>query len=130
MKRLERFSHDDPREWLNRARSNLVQARNEKADVYLEDLCFQAQQAAEKAIKAVLIARSIDFPYVHNLEHLLSLLETDGLAIPDAIRRAGELTKYATVTRYPGGIRPVTEPEYALALELAEAVVGWAERNV
>ncbi len=29
--------------------------------VYLEDLCFDAQQAAEKAIKAVLIARSIPF---------------------------------------------------------------------
>ena len=24
----ERFAHDDPREWLNRARSNLAQARH------------------------------------------------------------------------------------------------------
>lgn len=38
----ERFPPDDPREWLNRARSNLVQARKELAGVYLEDLCFQA----------------------------------------------------------------------------------------
>jgi HEPN domain-containing protein len=32
--------------------------------VYLEDLCFLAQQAAEKAIKAVLIKRGVAFPYV------------------------------------------------------------------
>ena len=58
---------DDPVEWLNRARSNLARA---KADiriphVYLEDLCFDAQQAAEKAIKAVLLNLRVRFPYHH-----------------------------------------------------------------
>jgi HEPN domain-containing protein len=53
----ERLSPDEPREWLNRARSNLAKARNtpQVFEIYLEDLCFDAQQAAEKAIKAVLI---------------------------------------------------------------------------
>jgi len=48
---------DDPHEWLRRARSNLARAQADirLAGVYLEDLCFDAQQAAEKAIKAVLI---------------------------------------------------------------------------
>lgn len=48
----ERFPPDDPREWLNRARSNLAKAKGAYAihEVYLEDLCFDAQQAAEKAI--------------------------------------------------------------------------------
>jgi HEPN domain-containing protein len=49
----ERHPPEDPREWLNRARSNLVLARSWSAEVYLEDLCFHAQQAAEKAIKAL-----------------------------------------------------------------------------
>jgi HEPN domain-containing protein len=53
-----RWPPDDPREWLNRARSNLNRARAELAEVYFEDLCFDAQQAAEKAIKAVLIRRA------------------------------------------------------------------------
>jgi hypothetical protein len=53
----ERRPPDDPREWINRARSNLVRAQTTLPGVYLEDLCFDAQQAAEKAIKAVLIAR-------------------------------------------------------------------------
>ena len=52
---LKRLPPNDPREWLNRANSNLVAARNTDPDVYLEDLCFDAQQAAEKAIKGVFI---------------------------------------------------------------------------
>ena len=47
----ERRPPDDPREWLNRARSNLALAKSLVPEAYLEDLCFEAQQAAEKAIK-------------------------------------------------------------------------------
>jgi HEPN domain-containing protein len=46
---------EDAREWINRARSDLALARAKPEGVYLEDLCFHAQQAAEKAIKALLI---------------------------------------------------------------------------
>ena len=65
----ERRAPDDPREWLNRAKSNLARAKvgNDTPDVYLEDLCFDAQQAAEKAIKAVLLHRNVSFPYIHDL---------------------------------------------------------------
>ncbi len=59
----ERFPPDDPREWLNRASSNLAQAKADHPDVYLEDLCFNAQQAAEKSIKALLLHHGIRFPY-------------------------------------------------------------------
>ena len=69
----ERFPPDDPREWLNRARSNLAKAKTRIVDVYWEDLCFDAQQAAEKAIKAVLIHHGVEFPYVHDLNRLLAL---------------------------------------------------------
>lgn len=65
----------NPREWMNRARSNLAIAKNRIPDVYLEDLCFDAQQAAEKAIKAVFVARGIEFPFIHDLTRLLAILE-------------------------------------------------------
>jgi HEPN domain-containing protein len=57
----KRFPPEDPREWLNRARSNLVRARTKREGVYLEDLCFDAQQAAKKAIKAILIKHDVKF---------------------------------------------------------------------
>ena len=44
MRPPERYPPDDPQEWLNRARSNLALAETRAAGVYLEDLCFEAQQ--------------------------------------------------------------------------------------
>jgi len=130
MKPPERFPPDDPREWVNRARSNLALAKSRIPEAYLEDLCFEAQQAAEKAIKAVMIKRNIEFPYVHDLARLLSLLEEEGEEIPEVVRKAEELTRYALVTRYPGIARPVSEQEYAEAVAIAEAVVRWAEERI
>ncbi|HEY7491329.1 MAG TPA: HEPN domain-containing protein [Candidatus Tectomicrobia bacterium] len=126
---LERFWPDDPREWLNRARSNLARAKAKLSGVYLEDLCFDAQQAAEKAIKALLIERGVVFPYVHDLARLVTLLEAAGQEIPEVVRRAEELTRYAVVTRYPGLAEPVTEEHYREAVTIAEAVVRWAEEQ-
>jgi HEPN domain-containing protein len=79
---------DDAGEWLRRAWSSLARARADARlpDVYLEDLCFDAQQAAERAIKAVFVARGTGFPYVHDLVALLTLLEQAGLAIPGEVR--------------------------------------------
>lgn len=61
-----------PEEWLRRAKSNLAIARQATFDdVYWEDLCFETQQAAEKALKAVLLrSRSIQFRFVHDLAEL------------------------------------------------------------
>ena len=130
MKLPERFPPDDPREWLNRARGNLAKAGVPVPGGYLEDLCFDAQQASEKAIKALLIARQIDFPYTHDLSHLLTILEAHGESIPDAIRQAEELTRYASHTRYPGFAEPVSESEYQEAIAIAETIVRWAENRL
>ena len=124
--RVERFSPDDPREWLNRARSNLAKARSgfEIPEVYLDDLCFDAQQAAEKAIKAVLIQLGVRFPYIYDLAQLLALVEEAGRVLPLPIRQAAGLSEYAVAGRYPGPSEPVTTQEYHEAMALAEAVVS------
>jgi HEPN domain-containing protein len=124
---LERRPPDDPREWLNRARSNLVQAQAILPGVYLEDLCFNAQQAAEKAIKAVLIARGVDVPLIHDLARLLTLLDQE---IPPDIAAAARLTRFAAVTRYPGVAEPVTIEEHQRAVAIAAAVVRWADGRI
>jgi len=95
----KRYPPEDPREWLNRARSNLALAKAKRKGVYLEDLCFDAQQAAEKAIKAFLIKLDVDFPYAHDLAELLTLLEKSGQKIPASVRQAQGLSRYAVFTR-------------------------------
>ncbi len=126
----ERFPPDDPRECLNRARSNLILCHRNLNGIYLEDLYFDAQQAAEKAIKAVLIARDVAFPYVHDLTRLLSLVEESGEPVPSTVAAAARLTRYAIETRYPGAADAVTAEDYERAVATAEAVMRWAEERV
>jgi len=126
----ERLPPDDPHEWLNRARSNLAQSKLRAPEVYLEDLCFNAQQAAEKAIKALLIKLGIRFPYTHDMTELLTLLEQAEQIIPEEIKRAGALSDYAVESRYPGLAEPVTEEEYQETVNTAEQVVHWVERII
>lgn len=118
-----------PEEWLRRARSNLARARagRQQAEVLYEDLCFDAQQAAEKAIKALLVHRSVPFPKTHALADLLTLVADSGIAVPEELRAAGILTDYAVEARYPGVYEDVTEEDHAEAVRLAEQVVAWAE---
>lgn len=112
---------------MNRAKSNLARARLRVPQAYLEDLCFDAQQAAEKALKAVMMSRGIDFPYTHDIARLLAVLQVDGMTLPESMLSAARLTTYAVQARYPGLDEPVEEPEYLEAVEVAEAVVRWAE---
>ena len=126
----KRYPPDDPREWLNRARSNLARAKAKRKGVYLEDLCFDAQQAAEKAIKALLIKLDVNFPYVHDLAELLTLVEKAGQAVPEPIKRAEELSRFAVFTRYPGIGPSIKEKEYRETVEIAARVVKWAENII
>ena len=105
-------------------------AKNRVPGAYLEDLCFQAQQAAEKAIKSMMIMRDIDFPYVHDLTRLLVIFESSGEHVPGRVRLAANLTRYAVATRYSGIEHPVSEQQYTEAIESAEAVVQWAEERL
>ena len=75
-------------------------------------LCFQAQQAAEKAIKAVYISKKVAFPYIHDISHLLAALEKENVIIPNDIKTASTLTLYAAQTRYPGLEGPVSDEKY------------------
>lgn len=115
---------------MNRARSNLARAKAKIPDAYLEAFCFDAQQAAEKAITAMLLKKNLTFPYVHDLARLFTLLEGSGEEIPEEVRQAENLTRYAVVTRYPGLAEPVTETHYQEAVANAEAVISWAEKMI
>jgi len=118
-------------EWLKRATSNLERARQPKPPaVYWEDLCFDAQQAAEKALKALFIWHGKKFPFSHDIGELLDDAEAFLPSIPQAVQEAKQLSDYAVATRYPSWGTPVSEAEYRHALTQAEAVVAWVSLTV
>ena len=117
-----------PLDWLRRAKSNLVRAKQPKPEEVLwEDLCFDTKQAAKKAIKAVLVSKGISFRFVHDITEFLALLENHGFILPEEIKASAELTDYAVESRYPGPFEPITEEEFKGALSIAEAVLTWAD---
>jgi len=120
-----------PRDWLTRAKSNLIRSKQPKPEEVLwEDLCFDTQQAVEKALKAVLLARGISFRFVHDIAELITFLENQGIILPEEVRSSAELTDYSVESRYPGPFEPVTEEEFKKALRIAETVVAWAESQI
>ena len=90
------------RRWLSKARTDLT-----LASVILEQgpdmdpwvCCFHAQQAAEKALKAVLVAQGVEPPFIHNLVALQALMPPD-LELGTPVTELADLSASARGTRY------------------------------
>ena len=118
-------------DWLARAKGDLAIAGSELPEgAFLEDLCFHAQQAAEKALKAIHVYHGIRFRYTHDLDELTEDLKQHGIDIPSAIKEATILTTFAWEARYPGVGEPVTMDEYKEAVSMAASVVAWANEEI
>ena len=89
---------------------------------------FCCQQAAEKALKAVVIARTGKLaPRIHNLPRLAELA---GVALdPPRLDLLADLSNYYVQTRYPDEIESVgqeTDPQRVQAtLDMTEETLEW-----
>ena len=82
--------------------------------------------SSRESSQGTFIKNNVEFPYVHNIAQLLTLLEETGQDIPEFIRESERLTRFAVFIRYPG-ITPIKRLEYEQAIVIAESVVQWAE---
>lgn len=115
-----------PTEWLRYAEADLAFASIALPEgARYEQLAFHSQQAAEKALKAVLICCQVGFPRTHSIAALLDILPVE-IAVPDDLQRAAVLTSFATFMRYPVEETNLDEAGHLELLRLAEAVVAWA----
>lgn len=112
------------REWAQKAENDLTAAAHTlklgKA-CPTDTVCFHAQQCVEKYVKALLVYHDLDFPKTHNLRALLTLLPVR--AQPDlTLEEQHVLTRYATVTRYPGDYEAIPLAEARYAVKVARRV--------
>jgi HEPN domain-containing protein len=127
--RRKKLPPGSPQQWLNHAISDLALARlglNSK-DVLPEQICFHAQQAVEKALKAVLLHKSIRFPAIHDIEELVQIGRHEGVQFPDWAEDLASLTPYAVETRYPGHWEDFQETEVNQARAVAQKTVEWVK---
>jgi len=124
---------DDYKIWIKRAYNSLALAKVEKTDeICYEDLCYNAQQAVEKGLKALLIyygeniSRNLK---THDLFVLLKKLE-QYVEVPDNMIDAAVLTEYATGTRYPGDYEELDEQSYQDAIKAAAYSLEWISNQL
>ncbi len=112
--------------WVEKAENDLINAANTLRlgrKCPTDTVSFHAQQCVEKYLKGLLVWRSIDFPQTHHLVTLMALLPTHDR--PDlSPDEQLLLTRYATVTRYPGDYDPITLTEARQAVKIARRVRG------
>ena len=82
--------------------ANVLYARfNEgNSELDLEVVCFHLQQSAEKLIKAVLSKKHINYPKIHDLEILLTILSINDIDLKPDRNLLIELSDYAVEGRY------------------------------
>jgi HEPN domain-containing protein len=122
--------NEDYKVWLVRAKSSLALSKVKiDEEIIYEDLCFQAQQAVEKSLKAFLVFFDVDPEKTHNLVNLIKEL-VKHIDIPDEINEVVILNDYAIQTRYPGDYAPIEEDEYKKAIEKSEYCVKWIDGKI
>ena len=115
----------DAAQWLTFAKSDLRAARPLLTDVEVPAriACFHAQQAAEKAIKAVLIFEETSFRKTHDVIVLAGLLPGELIDELDSIDPV-VLQQWAVDGRYPGDLPDATTSEANEVLLVAAAIVA------
>lgn len=116
------------RDWFRQAERDLAHARRSTEGGDHEWACFAAQQAAEKALKAVLQDRGAD-ARGHSVSAILEALSA-GMAETvemDLKSDARELDRHYILTRYPNSV-PEGAPFEAYDEKDAERAVAAADR--
>lgn len=116
--------------WLRQARADLRAAEASRAAGSFEWACFQSQQAAEKALKAIWYHHGFD-PWGHSAQKLIQDFPDQGVGaeLSRLTTQARHLDRLYVPTRYPNGLPDLTPAEVYTdrdareAIEAAEAVI-------
>ncbi len=117
------------RQWIAKAKNDLLSADNnlKSEEISFDTVCFHCQQAAEKFLKAYLVANGNSYPITHDLililEKILPLnagaeVLRDDLAL---------LMPYAVEIRYPDDWFMPTEEDAKEAREAVSHITSWLQ---
>lgn len=119
-------------EWMKYAKADLDTAKHLEETMHpkpLEIICYHCQQAAEKALKAFLVANEIDPPRIHGLDQLCEMCKNIEQSFSEIEKHCGELTTYGIAPKYPHGTE-IFETDATRALKYAKIIYEKAESNL
>lgn len=117
--------NEEGERWLRFAREDLSVAELTMLAAIFNQVCFHAQQCAEKAIKGLLVLQGKKPPRTHLIGDLLSLLETN--PFQTSTLEIQLLDRFYIPTRYPDAL-PGELPEGLPGREDAEEALATARQ--
>jgi HEPN domain-containing protein len=121
--------------WFKQAEHNLKSAKSDAKDGSFDWACFKAQQAAEMAIKALIVSFG-KIVKGHSIFDLLKTLEMFGLVLTEELLRcARKLDKFYIPTRYPDAIglgspfEGFDSEDFDLALQCCESILLFIKKE-
>ncbi|MEW6718216.1 MAG: HEPN domain-containing protein [Chloroflexota bacterium] len=115
-------------DWMNQAQGDLAHAYNDLEGGFYEWACFSAQQASEKAVKAVFQKLGAE-AWGHSVADLLEELSKTQSLHKSLKDMALELDKAYISTRYPNA-HPTGSPRSRYIRTEAERLIGYAEKII
>jgi HEPN domain-containing protein len=131
-KAYNRYPMERSRDWMDQAQGDLGHAQHDLAHGFYDWACFSAQQAAEKAVKAVFQKLGAE-AWGHSVADLLKELAHRYPVSEELINGALELDKVYIPARYPnahpsGSPRErYTKNEAARLIQYAEQIIKFCE---
>jgi len=117
----------EARRWLATAGEDLAAARDLERTGHHAQACFFAQQAGEKAVKALWCLHDLD-PWGHSVQKLVKEFpEALAPGLPGLVTAGAALDKYYVATRYPNGLPDLT-PGQCFGPDDAEQALRLATR--
>jgi len=117
------------KQWIAKAKNVLLNADNnlKAEEIPFDTVCFHCQQAAEKFLKASLVANDKSYPISHDLILILEkilLLNASAEGLRDDLAL---LMPYAVEIRYPDDWFMPTEEDTKEAREAVSHVMSWPQ---
>ena len=121
--------NQETKQWLNMADMDLGGAKHLMENYYpkpLEIICYHSQQAAEKAIKALVVSHGTQggMPKLHDLSFLLNQVKNFVKIEEKYYDYADTLTPYGVSVRYPNELF-LEERHAKEAIQYAEEILKW-----
>ena len=122
-------------DWMRQAVKDLEHAKRSAEQGDYEWACFAAQQAAEKAVKALYQKISIE-AWGHSVSRLLQALPSEVRPPEELVNGAKELDRHYVPTRYPNfhpegaPLDYYTEQDARRAIEHAERILEFCRSKV
>ena len=120
----------EARRWFQEAQADLAVVRTLRGARHYAAACFHSQQAAEKALKALLYAQGARVVFGHSVRELARQCEGHDTAFAGVADDTALLDQFYITTRYPNGLPAPAVPSESFTGAQSQAAQEAGEKVI